>query len=128
MSTSKDTLLNGAAKSEKEKPQAPTQQQTQPLSNFVVSKDEKTLPLDERLHKLNLLFEIQGKYNRLQTSLAKLKTFKVKKNGESSSLRITDDNRNDFSTGNSDVIEEVIKFMISTIEKKIKELEPKLTW
>ncbi len=85
-------------------------------------------PLEDRLHRLNQLFDLQNKYNRLKASLLKLKTFKFKKEGDYTGITIRDDGRNDFSTGNPEVCEEVVKFMIATIEKKIKELEPQLKW
>lgn len=89
---------------------------------------EKLPPLDDRLHRLNELFAIQGRYNKLQSSLQKLKNFTFEKNGDYSGITIKDDGRNDFTTGNPEVIEEVVKFIILTIQAKIKEIEPQLKW
>lgn len=85
-------------------------------------------PLDERLHRLNQLFEIQGKYNRLQASLLKLKAFTFNREGDYKGLSIRDEEHNEFSTGNPEVCGEVIKFLVTTIEAKIKEVEPLLKW
>lgn len=89
--------------------------------------NEKLQSLDDRLHRLNQLFEIQGKYNRLQISLQKLKSFSLNKE-EYAGISITDDKRNDFSTKNLEITAEVVKFIIVTIERKIKEIQPLLVW
>lgn len=45
-------------------------------------KQPEALPLEDRILKLNRLFEIQTKYNRLDNSLNLLKEFDLKKDGE----------------------------------------------
>lgn len=85
-------------------------------------------PLEERLHKLNQLFHLQTKYNKLQDSLTKLSEFEIKKDGERSRISISDDNRNDFSTYNPEIIQEVTDFLKERIKLKIKAIEPLLNW
>lgn len=89
---------------------------------------EKSQSLDERLHRLNQLFDLQSKYNRLQDSLQKLNEFEIKKDGERSRLSLADDNRNDFSTYNPEIIKEVTDFLKLRIKDKIKAIEPLLKW
>ncbi len=92
------------------------------------SKDGELKPLEDRLHRLNLLFDLQRKYNKLQDSKLKLSAFTVKADGETSSLTIRDDQRNDFTTYNPEIIQEVVKFINERIQAKTKEIEPLLTW
>lgn len=88
----------------------------------------KLLPLEDRLHRLNQLFEMQQKYNRLQNSLQKLNEFELKKDGDRCNIRLQDDNRNEFSTGNPEIILEVTNFLKLKIKEKIKAIEPLLKW
>jgi hypothetical protein len=130
MSTQK-AATNGVAGNEQTgketKPQKPE------LSNLSVAKKEEEKPqvesLEDRLHRLNQLFDLQQKHTRLSGSLQKLNEFKLKKTDENVTLRISDVNRSsDFSTSNPDVIKEVLDFIKVTIEKKKKEIEPLLKW
>jgi flagellar motor protein MotB len=89
---------------------------------------EELPPLEDRLHRLNQLFHLQQKYSKLQDSLQKLNDFEIKKDGERSSIRIQDDNRNDFATYNPEIVQEVTEFLKRIIKEKIKALEPKLKW
>lgn len=90
--------------------------------------DEKLQPLDERLHRLNVLFDLQSKYNRLQESLKRLQEFKFGKDGDYSGLTLRDDNNSDFKTTNPEVVKEVVKFLADTIKAKMKIIEPQLKW
>ena len=86
-------------------------------------------PLEDRLMKLNRLFDLQGKYNRLEQSLTTLKEFDLKKDGENLQLELYDENtRKRFSTKNSEVIPEIIAALRETIQKKKKAIEPLLNW
>jgi hypothetical protein len=132
MSTVK-SLPASNGKKEEHKPAETSTPKTQPVSTLSVviperKETEKLSPLEDRLHRLNQLFELQGKYYKLQESLQKLKSFKFKKNGDYSSLSIRDNDRSEFNTGNQEVIEEVVKYLIIAIDKKMKEIEPLLKW
>ena len=86
-------------------------------------------PLDDRLHRLSQLFELQSKYNRLLKSKQKVAEFKMKKGEENISFTISDENsREEFSTSNPDIIREVLEFVSIKIEQKRKEIEPLLVW
>jgi predicted DNA-binding protein YlxM (UPF0122 family) len=86
--------------------------------------------LEDRLHRLNQLFEIQSKYNRLLASKQKLNEFKLVQKTENISLTIEDSsNRNvDFETKNPEVIAEVLECVRQAIDNKIKSIEPLLKW
>lgn len=104
---------------------------TVPPSNKNLETKEKNElpPLDERLLRLNELFSLQGKYNKLQDSKVKLSDFQLKKGEENITLSITDRNsRHEFSTSNNEVIKDVLKFVSKTIDEKIKATEPLLKW
>lgn len=92
--------------------------------------DSQAQPLDERLHRLNQLFELQTKYNRLQTSKQNLAEFKLKKDTETITLTLSDYNSrgNDFTTKNPAVIKDILEFLREAIDSKIKAIEPLLKW
>lgn len=94
----------------------------------VVPKVADLPPLEDRLHKLNVLFDLQGKYNRLQSSLIKLQNFELTKEGERCKLSIYDDNRNEFATHNPEIIAEVKEFLKVKIKEKIEAVAPQLNW
>ena len=85
-------------------------------------------PIDDRMHRLNQLFDLQGKYNKLQNSLQKLNEFELQKNSDSCSLSLEDDNGNDFNTSNSEIIKEVTDFLKLKIREKIKHIEDQIKW
>lgn len=96
-----------------------------------VKKDDadQDLPsLEDRLHRLNVLFGLQTKYNKYTESLHKLGEFEIKKDGERSFIRISDDSRNDFSTYHPEIVQEVVDFLKLRIKARIKDLEPLLKW
>ena len=95
---------------------------------FPKKEEEKLQSLDDRLHRLNQLFEIQTKYNKMQASLQKLNEFEINKDGERSHISIHDDSRNDFTTYNPEIIQEVTTFLKAKIKEKLKLLEPQLKW
>lgn len=86
-------------------------------------------PLDDRLKRMNELFELQKKYNRLLSSKQKLAEFKMVKGEENITLSIEDGNsRKEFTTSNSDVVKEVMEFVSTKIDQRRKEIEPLLVW
>lgn len=95
------------------------------VSLSVVKKDEPSkvatanAPLEERILRINQLFELQGKYNRLQKSAALLNEFAMKKGEENIELEIKDRNsRQDFTTSNPEVVKDVLLFVRSTHKRK----------
>lgn len=99
-----------------------------PKTEKAAAQGSDVLPLEDRLHRLNQLFHLQQKYNKLQESLQKLSEFEISKDGERCSLRIQDEHRNDFTTYHPEVVQDVTEFIKVRIKAKIKELEPQLKW
>lgn len=105
------------------------------VATTVVKKIEPTAdqdlpPLEDRLLRINQLFEVQSKYNRLLASKQKLSQFTIAQKSENITLSIEDNgNRsNDFETRNPELISEVLECVRQTIDKKIKAIEPLLKW
>lgn len=100
------------------------------IPSVAKSAETKGQPLDERLHRLNQLFELQTKYNRLQSSKQNLAEFKLKKDSETITLTLSDYNSrgNDFTTKNPAVIKDLLEFLKDAINSKIKEIEALLKW
>lgn len=92
--------------------------------------DQDLPPLEERLLRINQLFEVQSKYNRLLASKQKLSEFTVAQKSENVSLSIEDNSNrsHDFETRNPELIAEVLECVRQTIDKKIKAIEPLLKW
>lgn len=89
----------------------------------------ETPALEDRLLRINQLFELQTRYNRLQKSQNKLNEFKMKKGDENISLTISDrNNREEFTTSNPELINEVLNCVRVTVQDKKKLLEPLLKW
>lgn len=97
---------------------------------YMNADSKKNLPaLDERLQRLNELFDLQKKYNRLTASKQKLAEFKLKKGEENITISIEDSNsRNEFSTSNPVVVLEVLEFVSTKIDEGKKAIEPLLVW
>jgi hypothetical protein len=89
---------------------------------------QEIAPLEDRLHRLNQLFNLQTKYNKYTESLQKLNDFEIKKDGERSSISISDDSRNNFSTYHPEIVQEVVEFLKVNIKQRIKAIEPQLRW
>ena len=110
----------------------PTQTQTavtpEPAKIKSAKEEETILPLEDRLHKLNMLFDLQKKFNRLAETKAKLQSFEIAQNRENSELLISDDEGNEFKTTNPEVIEEVKKLVLKVISQKESEVAAKLNW
>ena len=84
--------------------------------------------LEDRLYKLSILFDLQKKHSRLQESKANLESFVIDYNKENSTLKISDDDRNEFKTSNPLVIAEVIKIMKETIVMKTAEVAAQIVF
>ena len=90
--------------------------------------EEPTAPLEDRLHRLNVLFDLQKKYSKLAETKKKLEGFCIAQNMEDSELTISDDDGNEFTTTNPVVIAEVRKLVLNIISEKTKEMATQLHW
>ncbi len=78
------------------------------------------------MHRLNILFDLQKKYLKWQETRKNLEGFEIAQNKENSTLELTDDEGNDFTTTNPIVISEVVKLVLQVVNTKIAEVETKL--
>jgi hypothetical protein len=89
---------------------------------------KENLSFDDRMHRLNELFVIQSKFLRLERSKAKLTSFTIAQDKDSSTLSISDDARNRFETSNPEIIQEVVEFIKKRISEKQISLQPQINW
>jgi len=122
MSTPKNVAKKEATPTEAEDAKIPA------IIKMMSKEKETTLSLDDRLHRLNVLFDIQKKYNGLQASLQKLNAFKLSHDNQTAYLIFRDDDRVEFTTSNTEVMQDFLEFVKTTIQTKIKALEPLLVW
>lgn len=88
---------------------------------------ENLQTFEERLHRLNQLWELQGKYAKLDATSTKLNAFTIDA-AETSELQIEDSEGKTFTTSNSEIIGEVIEFIKKIITDKRKALQPLINW
>lgn len=108
-----------------------------PLSPITAPAPKKEEPKDpapgnsqsfeDRLLRLNQLWELQGKYTKLDQTFKKLNDFTIDA-AETSELTIEDSEGETFSTKNSEIIGEVIEFLKVKIAEKRKALQPQISW
>jgi len=90
-------------------------------------KEKELVPLEDRLQKLNQLFKLQSDYLKLQESLTTLSEFMMQ-SGERPCLELSDGSRRSFTTYNHFIFQEVVNFLKSKIQERIKSIEPQLNW
>ena len=90
--------------------------------------NETTLPLDERLLKLDVLFSLNKKFLKLRDTKTKLQAFKIAADKESSTLEISDDDRNSFETKNPAIIAAVKELILKMCNEKEIEVGNQLVW
>ena len=90
---------------------------------------EKIAPLEERLFRLDQLFELQTKFNHLQSTKQKLNDFKIRKGAENVSLKLEDTDRgHTFLTANAEVVQGVLNALTKEIDEKIATISDLLKW
>ena len=90
---------------------------------------EQIAPLEERLFRLDQLFELQTKFNHLQSTKQKLNDFKIKKGAENVSLKLEDTDRgHTFLTANAEVVQGVLNALTKEIDEKIATISDLLKW
>jgi hypothetical protein len=107
----KPTTNGTPAKTETTKPAAPKADEKKPES------------IEDRLHRLNVLFDLQKKFVKWQETRKNLEGFEIAQNKENSTLELSDDEGNEFTTTNPIVIAEVVKLVLQVVNVKIKEVE-----
>lgn len=87
------------------------------------AEEKKQESIEDRLHRLNVLFDLQKKFVKWQDTRKNLEGFEVAQNKDNSTLELTDDEGNEFTTTNPIVIAEVVKLVLQVVNTKIKEVE-----
>lgn len=117
---------NSAATAAAKKDNLVSKPATTAQAGKIIPIEKSKSPLEERLFKLDQLFALQLKYNKLQDSKFKLSTFKLDGDTENASLSIQDENRNRFETKNPIVIGEVLEVIKKSIEANLFSISEKL--
>ncbi len=99
-----------------------------PVAKKITEEVAELPPIEDRLHKLNVLFDLQKKHSKLLDSKKKLTDFEIAQNKENSSLEISDDEGNEFTTTNPLVIAGVVKLILQIVNDKSKELEAQIVF
>jgi len=84
--------------------------------------------IEDKLHRLNVLFDLQKKYTKWQETRKNLEGFEIAQNKDNSTLELTDDEGNDFTTTNPIVIAEVVKLILQVVNSKMKEVEAQIVF
>lgn len=82
----------------------------------------KVESIEDRLHRLNMLFDLQKKYTRLQEAKKELTDFTINANKENSELELTDDEGNSFTTKNPVIIAAAVKTVLDMVNAKSDEI------
>lgn len=107
-------------------PKAVIQKMAAPVIEKTEEKKE-VLSFDDRMHRLNVLFELQAKHAKLTETNNKLNDFTIV-GVEGATLTIEDSDDNEFLTRNTEIISEVVTFVKAIIAKKRQELEAQIRW
>lgn len=98
------------------------EQKTVPLPSVEEKKLSDLPPVEDRVLRVQQLFDLTAKREKLQDSLKKLNS--IKTSTESRDLKITiEDSDNDWETFNTDAIKACIECMKETIKRKLDEVE-----
>jgi hypothetical protein len=129
--TTTTTPINGASKPATVKPITEVKTESKketPKPEEKAFTNGDVPPLDERLQRLNELFALQMKFNQYQTTLQKLNDFQLKQKVEDAHITFEDEDNNEFTTSNPEILQDVLQFLKQTIQEKIKVLGAKLVW
>jgi hypothetical protein len=84
-------------------------------------------PLEDRILKIQILGDLVARREKLQESLKKITSLKFSSDGRADKLTIEDD-ENEWTTSNSELLKEVVGTIKTTIQKKIAEVDLQLTF
>jgi hypothetical protein len=90
------------------------------------SKETIELSFADKMKQIKELQSLTVKLDQMEATEIKLKSFKLKSDGMNDYLSIRDDNRNEFSTSNSEVIKVVFNLIQETVTQKQIELKNKI--
>lgn len=123
---------NGAAKHEVAKSTTPATEQKLELSHTHVSApdnkepEKPTLSIDDIFYKMDMLYSLRDKREKLKDSLDKLTKFKLSSDSRTDNVILSDKNGSTFSTFNPEVIAKTIDWLKEDLTKKIEEVEKEI--
>ena len=123
---------NGAAKNEVANTTLPATEKKQELSQLhvsapVIQEPEKpTLSIDDIFYKMDMLYSLRDKREKLKDSLDKLTKFKLSSDSRTDNIILSDKNGSTFSTFNPEVIGKTIDWLKEDLTKKIEEVEAQI--
>ncbi len=120
----KPTLLNGVKPNVDVKTETPVVKL--PTKETAPEKPALT-SLEDRFYKLDTLFALRDKHEKLKDSLDKLNKFKLSSDGRSDNIVLLDDKGNKFTTSNPDVLAKVVAWLKDDLTQKIKEVDTQIT-
>ena len=120
------TAVNGKANAGVVVP-AKVENQKPELSNVTVGTngkvEKKELTVAEKIEKLQQLNSIKNKHEVIDSSLKKIKSFKLATDKSEDEFFLTNAKGNEFRSSNSQVIGDVVELIISRLEKQKIEVE-----
>lgn len=113
--------------STKANPPEPISKPIPKISEKLSSQLNELPPFEDRIQKLNRLFELQSKHTLLSEASGKLNSFKI--NGkDGAELTLEDSEGKSFTTRNTEIVEACILFLSNTISDKKKLLEAQIVF
>jgi hypothetical protein len=92
----------------------------------IVNPKNELPPLDERFERMDMLFSLRDKYDKLKESLDKLNKFRLAADGRSEQITLKDSDGNTFATHNPEVLAKVIEWLKEDLTKKIKDVDNRI--
>ncbi len=140
MSTQKTTPTNGSANKPKVETTVSAINNTKPNNNDSqeakvlalpapkkVETTEENLPsLEDRFYKMDTLFSLRERYEKLKDTLDKLNKFKLSTDERSDNIILRDDKGNTFSTSNPAVIAKAVDWLKEDLTAKIKNVDSQI--
>ena len=120
---------NGTVKNEVANNPAPATERKPELSSLHVSApdtkepEKSTLSIDDIFYKMDMLYSLRDKREKLKDSLDKLTKFKLSSDSRTDNIILSDKNGSTFSTFNPEVIAKTIDWLKEDLTKKIEEVE-----
>jgi hypothetical protein len=127
------TAANGTSKNGTSTVVAPTKVENKKpeLSNLMVVAPEapkKEMTVAQRIDRLQHLNSIRAKYEGLESSLKKIKSFKTSTDKSDDEFYLTNAKGEEFRSANTEVISDVVELIILRVQKQMAETELELVF
>ena len=97
-----------------------------PIKKEQETESEKFPSLEDRFYKMDTLFSLRERYDKLKETLDKLNKFKLSTDGRNDNIILRDDKSNTFSTSNPEVIAKLVEWLKEDLTKKIKDVDSQI--